>query len=101
VKRWTCPDCRERLIYARTQRGRVQRLNFFPDDAGNVAAWHDTTLTWHARHAPPGEVLVAPEKRYMPHEATCTAKRAKPPAAPPAKLAANVVPFRRRKPVPP
>jgi hypothetical protein len=71
-----CPDgCGERVLYAVTEAGRRQMLNFWPDPAGLVAAAQDVHGTWHARHAPLGEPVLAPAKRHLPHAATCTARK--------------------------
>lgn len=68
----SCPlGCRERVLYARTERGANQILNPVPDDEGNVAAHKDVHGVWRARHAPLDERVAPPEKRYMPHMATC------------------------------
>ncbi|MCW2899997.1 MAG: hypothetical protein JWO67_2262 [Streptosporangiaceae bacterium] len=81
----SCPlGCKERVLYARTERGANQILNPVPDDKGNVAAHKDVHGLWRARHAPADERVAAPEKRYMPHMATCRKRpEAQKPATPP------------------
>lgn len=73
ARRTDCPACGARIIWAVTQAGKHQMLDWTPSPAGNVAAEQDVHGAWHARHAPPGEELVFPLKRYMPHAASSPA----------------------------
>lgn len=65
-----CPTCLDRILWAITAKGARQALNYQPDPAGNVAARHEANGGWRARSSPPGEPLVFPDKRFMPHWAT-------------------------------
>lgn len=73
ARRTNCPACHQRVIWAITEAGKRQMLDWAPDPAGNVAAEQDVHGTWHARYAPPGQELIFPFKRYMPHAATSPA----------------------------
>lgn len=68
--RTDCPACGERVILAITDGGKRQALDWAPSPAGNTAAQQDVHGTWRARYAPPGEELIFPLKRYMPHAAS-------------------------------
>lgn len=70
ARRTDCPSCGQRVIWAITEAGKRQALDWTPDPAGNVAAEQDVHGTWRARHAPAGEELVFPWKRFMPHAAS-------------------------------
>lgn len=64
-----CPGgCGERIIWALTEGGKRQALNFWPDQDGPVIAVRDHLGTWRARTVPDlAEQPIAPAKRYMPH----------------------------------
>jgi hypothetical protein len=64
------PGCHARVIIALTEKGKHQVLDYAPDPAGNTAAKQNAAGGWTARYSPPGEPLVFPEKRFMPHLAT-------------------------------
>lgn len=70
ARRTDCPACGQRVIWAVTEAGKRQMLDWAPSPDGNVAAQQDVHGTWHARYAPAGEELVFPLKRYMPHAAS-------------------------------
>lgn len=59
-----CPKCRRRVILARD----APPLDWFPDDAGTWAAFHEVTGAWTARPYQPGDVLKVLEKRHAAHE---------------------------------
>jgi hypothetical protein len=70
-----CRDCDTRVIVARTQAGKYQLLDHVPNHDGNVAAWQDVLGVWRCRTLAEGKPPArAPEKTYMPHAATCTAR---------------------------
>jgi hypothetical protein len=71
-----CPaGCGERIVWALTQAGKRQALNFWPDPAGPVIACPDHLGAWRARTvADLAEAPVPPAKRFMPHMAACTAR---------------------------
>jgi hypothetical protein len=64
-----CPaGCGERIIWALTEAGNRQQLNFWPDATGTVIAYPDHLGTWRARTVTDLTVTpVPPAKRYMPH----------------------------------
>lgn len=71
-----CGRCGTRIIYARTQAGKRQPLDWVPDHQGSVAAYQDALGVWHARAIKASDPPVrAPEKVFMPHQATCPAPR--------------------------
>jgi hypothetical protein len=65
-----CPTCLDRIIWAITEKGARQALNYDRDPAGNVAARQGPAGGWTARSSPPDEPLIFPETRRMPHWAT-------------------------------
>lgn len=73
ARRTTCPACGTRIIWAITEAGKMQALDWTPDPGGNQAAEQDVHGTWRARYAPPGEELIFPLKRFMPHAASSPA----------------------------
>ena len=67
-----CDSCTAAIVWAVTQdRKRRMPLNAEPDDAGNVAAYHDQTGRLIARVLRKNEEPHGYERRYMPHFATC------------------------------
>lgn len=70
-----CGDCGGDVLWTITDAGRRLAVNPDPDDAGNTAAYRDGTGTWRSRR-PNDELPIAPwERLYMPHVATCPARR--------------------------
>jgi hypothetical protein len=69
-----CGTCGARVIWALTENGKRQMLDYHPpgkpDPAGNVAARNEASGGWRARFSQPGEALRFPEDRFMPHLAT-------------------------------
>lgn len=66
-----CEHCGARIIWARTEAGQNQALNWQPDPTGNTWAFHDAT-GWRARSTATGLDRRHPlERIYMPHGASC------------------------------
>lgn len=66
-----CDACGERIIWATTQSGAHQALDFQSNPRGSVMAYQDVD-GWHARSTATGTDPRHPlERVYMPHEATC------------------------------
>jgi hypothetical protein len=86
-----CPTCHQRIIWATTQNGRKQNLNYLRDENGDIAARQDVTGTWHARTLTQGEEPHPPEHRHTHHFATSPACR--PPSATTQSAATDVVTY--------
>jgi hypothetical protein len=65
----TC-DAGHRIVWALTQAGEHQALDWAPSDLGTIAAYCDHLGTWHARTLSQGEQPVPPEKRFQCHWTT-------------------------------
>ncbi|PSK52411.1 hypothetical protein B0E38_04737 [Streptomyces sp. 111WW2] len=75
-----CGACGSDVLWTITDAGKRLAVNARPDPEGNTAAYRDGTGTWRSRR-PTDELPMAPwERLYMPHVATCSARR---PAEPP------------------
>lgn len=74
-----CGECLEPVTWAWTALGKRLPLNPAPDPDGNAAAYRDGTGRWCARILRKNEQPLGYERRYMPHFATCPARR--PPGA--------------------
>lgn len=98
MTRAACLACGQQVKWAITAAGKRQPLNFWPDPAGNTAAYQDALGVWRARALREGDEPDRgwTEHRYMPHAATCTA-RPKPYQLTRDKLPGNVLPFRRHR----
>lgn len=88
--------CGQKLLWARTERGKWIPLNPKPDPEGNQAAWQDSDGTWKTRQVgPASDPPWDYERVFMPHFATCerrkTAGGAGAPSTP-APPASNVIP---------
>jgi hypothetical protein len=77
-----CQACDARIIWATTEAGAKQALDYQPNPGGNVMAFHGVA-GWQARSTASGSEPRHPlEKTHMPHAATCTGERM-PPEDPP------------------
>ncbi|GIH70305.1 hypothetical protein [Sphaerimonospora thailandensis] len=103
-----CRDCTRPILWTTTAAARRLAVDPTPDDTGNQACYRDTTGTWRSRSLN-GSSAPTPadwEDRFVPHVATCPNRRPVQtalPAAPPARLPANVIRFdpARRRTTPP
>lgn len=87
-----CPDCQQPLRWAVTAANSKRiALDPEPDPEGNQAAYPDEVGTLRTRQLRKDEKPLGYERRYMPHVASCPAKR------PPAPLPANVIPINRNR----
>lgn len=76
----TCDDCFARIRWAITVNGRRQAVNADPDETGNLAAHRDGTGTLKVRVlSAERPTLEHAEWQAMPHAATCTSRRPRPP----------------------
>jgi hypothetical protein len=70
-----CGECHAPVIWALTPLGKRIPLNPRQDPDGNVAAYRDGTGRWCARVLKKDEQPQGYERLYMPHFATCPARR--------------------------
>jgi hypothetical protein len=76
----TCPDCYQPVKWALTAaNGKWLPLDPEPDADGNQAAYRDEAGTLRTRQLGKNSEPLGYERRYMPHIASCPARR---PAAP-------------------
>lgn len=79
----TCSLCLALIRWAITAKGKRQAVNAAPDSAGNLACYTDGTGTLKARVLTRDrDRLEGNEWQAMPHAATCTAPRPRPPSRP-------------------
>lgn len=72
----SCPDCQQRVIWARTVAGENQALEPTADDKGNVLAYRDEAGQWYARSVSATSApALGHEQLYMPHKARCPGPR--------------------------
>lgn len=71
-----CDGCHARIAWARTPLNKSMPIDPTPNPDGNVAAYRDGTGRWRARVLRAGEQPAGYERRYMPHFATCPARKA-------------------------
>lgn len=85
--------CGQKLLWARTERGRWIPLNSKPDPAGNQAAWQDSDGIWKTRQlTEKTDPKWGFETVYMPHAATCPGRKPVP-----APLPQNVIQLSERR----
>jgi hypothetical protein len=82
-----CALCRQHVTWALTVNRKWLALDPDPDPEGNQAAYRDHTQRWLTRQLKTGEEPHGWERRYMPHVATCPARK------PPPVLPQNVTPI--------
>jgi hypothetical protein len=94
----TCDDCHAPIRWARTVNDKWIALDPDPDPAGNQAAYRDATDTFRTRQLRKDAEPQAYERRYMPHVATCTKRKApQPPRLAPVATPPNVIPIGRAR----
>jgi hypothetical protein len=90
-----CPSCLEPVILARTEaHGRLFLLDPEPNPDGNQAVFEHPPGDWHTRQLGKDDRPYSFETVYMPHVATCSARKQEAPAAP-VPLPKNVIPISR------
>ena len=90
-----CPSCLEPVILARTEaHGKPFLLDPKPDPAGNQAVMQPPAGPLQTRQLGKNDKPRPYETVYMPHVATCSARKQEAPAAP-APLPQNVIPISR------
>ncbi len=71
-----CRDCGQPVRWSQTEAGRRQALNPEPDEDGNTVARLGALAQWYSRVPTPDRPQAAFERRFMPHAATCSARKA-------------------------
>ncbi|GAA4071045.1 hypothetical protein [Nonomuraea soli] len=93
-----CGACGKPILWTLTEAAARMAVDPKPDERGNQACHRVGPRTWRSRSLDGADALPAApyEHQYVPHVATCTPPKAKPPA----ELPPNVVrldPRRRRR----
>lgn len=87
------PGCGQEIIFGFNVKTKNHiPLNPRPDPAGNMACYTDGTGTFRARVPTAEDRIDGFERLYMPHAATCAARK-KPATEPPAEQTGNVIPL--------
>lgn len=70
-----CAACRQPIRWSITAAGKRQSLNPDPDATGNTVAFCDGLGVWRSRVPTADLPQAGHERRFMPHAATCAARR--------------------------
>ncbi|MEU2487116.1 hypothetical protein ABZ593_21215 [Streptomyces sp. NPDC012617] len=70
-----CLDCRREVLWTVTDAGKRLAVDPEPDETGNTAVYRDGTGTRRSRRPSEELPLMAWEKLYVPHVATCPPRR--------------------------
>ncbi|OEV09252.1 hypothetical protein AN218_22585 [Streptomyces nanshensis] len=71
----TCADCRQRVIFTRTEKGKTLAVDPTPDRKGNTAIRRDGLGAYVSRRPSKDLPLWGDERLHMPHPATCEAQQ--------------------------
>ncbi|RWZ74902.1 hypothetical protein EQK42_16480 [Streptomyces albidoflavus] len=98
-QRSICMDCRRDVLWTVTDAGKRLAVDPEPDETGNAAVYRDGTGTRRSRRPSEELPLMAWEKLYVPHVATCPARQRpatqkRPAVLPPGVL--DLAAYRRR-----
>ncbi|MEC3995234.1 hypothetical protein VSR01_17495 [Actinacidiphila sp. DG2A-62] len=94
-----CRDCYREVLWTVTDAGKRLAVDPEPDETGNTAAYRDGTGTFRSRRPTDELPIMAWEKLYVPHVATCTARQRRATQKRPAVLPPGVLDltaYRRR-----
>lgn len=72
-----CRACPQQLLFVRMASGKAMPCNADPDPDGNIAVQRDAAGTWIGRALRKDEEPAGYERVYMPHFATCPARKSK------------------------
>ncbi|MGW6391134.1 hypothetical protein ACWFR1_11655 [Streptomyces sp. NPDC055103] len=93
-----CMACHREVLWTVTDAGKRLAVDPEPDETGNAAVYRDGTGTRRSRRPSEELPLMAWEKLYVPHVATCPARRPatpkRPAVLPPGVL--DLAAYRRR-----